>query len=380
MSVPDIRPELSGERFRVHYLFQGDEATALEAARDLCVEQTIEFPLDLTPPQLRGAMVGEIESWESITGRGFRAVVSYAVEICGFEMPQLLNVLFGNSSLKPGVRLERLDLPAVLTGHFSGPRFGRAGLRKLLGVPERPLLCTALKPMGLDERQLADLARQFALGGIDIVKDDHGLADQPFAPFHRRVELCATAVRRANEQSGENTIYMPNISGPADEILDKARFARDVGAGGVLIAPGLVGPDTLRNLAADDEIALPLFSHPALLGAFTASPTAGISPFVLYGQLMRLMGADAVIFPGHGGRFTISREECLEIAAGTESPLNGLAFSFPAPGGGQNLERIPEMISVYGRDVILLIGGALHRYGTDLISGCRLFRAAAAVA
>ena len=45
--------------------------------------------------------------------------------------------------------------------------------------------------MGLPAHALADLAYQFALGGIDIIKDDHGLADQSFAPFKERVELDA---------------------------------------------------------------------------------------------------------------------------------------------------------------------------------------------
>jgi len=32
--------------------------------------------------------------------------------------------------------------------------------------------------MGLTNKELAELASKFALGGIDIIKDDHGLANQ----------------------------------------------------------------------------------------------------------------------------------------------------------------------------------------------------------
>ena len=39
----------------------------------------------------------------------------------------------------------------------------------------RALTCSALKPQGLPAAALADLARRFAQGGIDYIKDDHGL-------------------------------------------------------------------------------------------------------------------------------------------------------------------------------------------------------------
>ena len=104
--------------------------------------------------------------------------------------------------MQPGIRVLRLDLPPSLLQQFKGPRFGREGLRALLGVADRPLLGTALKPMGLPAADLADLAYQLALGGVDIIKEDHGLTDQPFAPFAERVPRCAEAVARANRQTG----------------------------------------------------------------------------------------------------------------------------------------------------------------------------------
>jgi ribulose-bisphosphate carboxylase large chain len=69
-------------------------------------------------------------------------------------------------------------LSPTLLGQFLGPRFGAAGLREVLGVPRGPLLCTALKPMGSTVAALAEMAYAFAKGGIDIIKDDHGLANQ----------------------------------------------------------------------------------------------------------------------------------------------------------------------------------------------------------
>ena len=75
------------------------------------------------------------------------------------ELTQLLNVLYGNISLKKGFRLERIKDCLNLWNKFKGPRFGREGLRKLLGAPARPLLLRALKPLGLSATELAEMAR-----------------------------------------------------------------------------------------------------------------------------------------------------------------------------------------------------------------------------
>ncbi|MGH2523908.1 MAG: RuBisCO large subunit C-terminal-like domain-containing protein [Anaerolineales bacterium] len=372
--IPSVPIKLSGERFRVIYRLAGSEVEAREKAQGICLEQTVEFPADLVPEgDIRDHVVGQIEAFERVAEDRFQAVISYALETSGFDLPQLLNVIFGNTSLKPGVRVERLDLPESLLRAFKGPRFGRAGVRYRLDVPQRPLLCTALKPMGLPSQALAHLAYQFALGGIDIIKDDHGLADQPFAPFRERVLRCAEAVARANRETGLKCIYVPNVTGPADQVVPNARFAKEAGAGGLLISPGLAGFDTMRRMADDDRIALPIMSHPAWQGSFAIHPDQGISHYALFGQIARLAGADASIYPNYGGRFSFSRAECVSIVEGVATPMAGIKPIFPAPGGGMGLARVPEMLECYGREVIFLIGGGLHQHGSDLVENCRTF-------
>lgn len=367
-------PELSGERFTVVYRMVGSEAEAAAKAHDVSLEQTVEFPLECVPDgPIRDQIIGRITSLERVGEDRYEAAISYAVESSGFELTQLLNVIFGNSSIKPGIRVERLELPESLLKRFKGPRFGRQGLRDLLGVPDRPLLCSALKPMGLCPEDLADLAYQFAKGGIHIIKDDHGLSDQPFSRFRERVERTVEAVERANRETGGRTIYMPNVTGPADQVLENALFAKQAGAGGLLIAPGLTGFDTMRQLADDDRIALPIMSHPALLGSFVTSPDNGISHYALFGQITRLAGADATVYPNWGGRFSFSKIECRSIVSGSSVPMAHLKPIFPTPGGGMSLDRVPEMFQVYGQDVIFLIGGGLFRGGPDLVANCRRF-------
>lgn len=364
----------SGDRFRVTYRIWGDEKEARAKAESICIEQTVEFPAECVGKgTVRDHVFGKIEAFERRHGDSFEAVVSYAVEIAAGELTQLLNVIFGNTSIKPGIRVEHLDLPFSLTTWFQGPRFGRKGLRELLRVPSRPLLCTAIKPMGLSCDELGDMAYQFALGGMDMIKDDHGLTDQCCSPFTERVEKCAAAVRKANDETGGSTIYVANVTGPANAVRERAMIAKKAGAGGIMIAPGLTGFDAMRELAEDDAVALPVLTHPALQGSFVTGH-GGIGHRVIFGQVARLAGADATIFPNFGGRFSFSRDECVAIVQGTAEPLGHLKAIFPAPGGGMSLARVPEMLETYGRDLIFLIGGGLFQHGPNLRENCRYFR------
>ena len=364
-------------RFTVTYAISAaDSEEARRKAFDICVEQTVEFQYDLiTDDVIKAEIVGRIESLTEKAAGQYQTVISYHEDTAGVEFTQFLNVVFGNTSIKPGIRVEALHpTPAQLTA-FAGPRFGVEGLRKLTGVYGRPLLCSALKPLGLDAPTLAEMAYRFALGGIDIIKDDHGLADQHFAPFHARIPRCVEAVRRANRETGGNCIYLPNVTADAGHTCQRARFAKQAGAGAVIISGALTGFDTLRAVAQDPEVNLPVFLHPAFAGSFTVAPDAGFSHYAFYGQLMRLAGADAVIFPNFGGRFSFSRDACASIADGCRDEMGSLRQAFPAPGGGVQFENVQQMIAFYGQDAIFLIGGGLFRHNSDITQSVRDLRA-----
>jgi len=368
--IADVAPAvaLTGARFRVTYWVRTGDADA--RLRALALEQTVEFPEDLLPAgYLRDQVPGRIEAIEPVAD-GIRAVVSYPDEAAGSDLLQFLNVVFGNSSLQPGIRVEDFSLPAALA---RGPRFGIEGLRGLVGVGDRPLASTALKPLGLPVSELVLQAYQTALGGLDLIKDDHGLADQAFAPFERRVERCAEAVSAANRETHGHSLYAPNITADPATALVRARFAQEAGAGAVLVSPGLAGFGVVRALADDPSFGLPIVAHPAFTGSFVSAGPGGIDPGVFYGTLMRAAGADVTIFPNYGGRFAFSQEVCLSIARRAREPRSGLRAAFPSPGGGMNIDRIPELVRTYGSDFVALVGGGLHREGKTLVEASARF-------
>jgi len=367
-------PNLSGERFRVIYHLTGSEADARAKAQDITIEQSVEFPAELVPSgDIRDHIFGQVEDFHEIANELYEVTISYANETAGTDLVQFLNVAFGNISIKAGIRLIRFDLSASKLAEFRGPRFGRQGLRDIVGVQDRPLMCSALKPMGLSNVELARMAYEFALGGLDLIKDDHGLADQSFTRFKERVELCSAAVARANAETGLNCIYFASVTTRVDRVLEYAHYAKSVGAGGLLICPGLTGFDVMRWLADDDDLALPIMSHPSFYGSYVINADSGFAHGALYGQLQRLAGADLSVYPNFGGRFSFSIDECKQIVAATETPMGALKPIFPAPGGGITMESMPRSQAVYGQEVAYLVGGGLHRHSKNLTDNVRYF-------
>jgi len=367
-------PNLSGERFRVRYHLTGTEDEARANAEHLRNEQTVEFPANLLPKgDLSERIAGQVEGFSPVAGGVFAVTISYAVETVGAELTQLMNVVLSNGSFMSGVRVERLDLPDSLLSVFRGPRFGIEGLRELLGVPDRQLLCTPIKPMGLSPEQLADMTYRLALGGMDLIKDDHGITNLPFCPFEERVQRCVEAVARANRETGLQCLYAANVTAPAHLVLARALFAKNAGAGALLICPATTGFDAARQLADDDRLNLPIIGHPAGGGNFVSGSEARYSHYAFFGQLHRLAGADAVIYMNYGGRFPISEQDGLDAKGGCRDPMGHLKPIFPAPGGGMTLKSIPELREVYGSEAVFVVGGGLHQHGPDLTANVREF-------
>lgn len=283
-------------------------------------------------------------------------------------------LLLGNVSLQDGVRLVDIALSARLAHALPEPRLGTAGVRALVGEPDRALLATALKPVGMTPQQLASLAYEIAAGGLHIVKEDQGIANQTWAPFTERVPRVAEAVHRANEDTGGRTIYLPCVNGSAAGFSEQLQFARREGAHGVMALSGVAGFGALAYAAEVFSGAWCSRTRRSWAG-FTASPSHGIAPHVLFGTLLRLAGADATIFPSFGGRFSLSREECLAIAEAARRPLHDIAPTLPVPGGGMSIDRARELLDAYGPDTVFLIGADLQRGGNPRRAAERLVTA-----
>lgn len=326
------------------------EAIALAIA----LEQSVEVPLAAVKDVgVRENIVARVQGIRALEEREFEVRLALAEQTMGGDPAQTLNMLFGNSSMHTHVELIDAELPGDLIEHCAGPRFGIRGLREKLKVESRPMTCAALKPQGLPTAALARLCEQFARGGVDVIKDDHGLADQTYSPFAERARACQTAVAAAQRATGRASFYVPNLIGAPKTLYEQARIARDEGVEIVMVAPALVGLPVFQELVAEHLKGIAVLAHPAWAGA------ARIAPAFLMGKLFRLYGADAVIYPHYMGRFAYSRTQCRDIADASRRPWGGVREALPVPAGGMVVERVGELVRFYGREVMLLIGGSL---------------------
>lgn len=342
------------KRIDVLYRVTGDAATIAARAKGVAVEQSIEMPVDaIDSSYVLDEIVGEVREITDRRDGSFDVRIGLALETTGLRAGQLLNMLFGNSSLQTDVRLIDAVLPDELISRFGGPNIGLEGLRRRVGAGRRALTCSALKPQGLPSKDLAKLAGRLADGGIDLIKDDHGIADQSYSPFVERVPAVAGAVAAAAAKTGVPTRYLPSLCGTLDDMRAQIVVARAAGVDCALIAPMIVGVDNFVALKQDNPD-FAFMTHPSFGGAVR------IAPAFHFGTLFTAFGADAVVFPNYGGRFGYTKEECLDLAGRAVGGAGGLIRSaVPVPAGGMTLNRIPELLEFYGLDVILLIGGAL---------------------
>jgi ribulose-bisphosphate carboxylase large chain len=340
-------------RFTVTYRVRASAAEIEARAQAIAVEQSVEMPLAaIDDPVVLAEIVGAVEGIDDLGAGLFAVRIGLATATIGSDAGQLLNMLFGNTSLHDDVVLADVAVPESLRLAFGGPRHGIGELRHRLQLHHRALTGSALKPQGLPVDRLALLAERFARGGLDFIKDDHGLADQDYSRFADRVRACAEGVARGVRSTGHPTRYIPSLTGDLDQMRAQATLARDLGLDTVLLAPMVCGFPTVQALRRDfPEMAI--FAHPSLGGA------ARIAPDLLIGGLFRLVGADAVIFPNHGGRFGYAPATCQRLAAAARRTDDGLRPALPVPAGGMTVARTGEILDFYGPDTMLLIGGNL---------------------
>jgi ribulose-bisphosphate carboxylase large chain len=366
---------MGAPRFHILYRITPDDSRPIEAhAKDICLEETVEIPGDCVPPAIWDAgIVGQVEAITpcAAPSRAFDVKISYRADIANDSIPNLLNIIFGNISIRRGIKIIDIRLTPDQLRAFGGPRFGIGRLRAALGVRGRPLAATAIKPLGLSVQELARLAAGYALGGLDVIKDDHGLMDQPFHPFTERVARLQEAIGNANAKTGRRTLYFPMIAGRFDQIEAQMEFAAAQGCAGALIAPMLIGPDTGFHLAR--KYGLAVMTHPSFTGTHFHDPEHGMTPAMLLGRLFRVFGADISVFPNAGGRFTFTEKECLDLAIAMQEPLGDVKPGFPSPAGGMTIEKIDSMVAAFGHDAVFLIGGALMRHAPDPEVGARAF-------
>lgn len=293
------------------------------------------------------------------------------------DIPALLVTVFGKLSMDGRIKLIDLHLSESFLSAFPGPKFGIRGIREQLGVQDRPLLMSIFKSViGHDLSGLEEQFYQQALGGVDLIKDDEILFENPLTPLERRVEVCMAAARRAEQETGQKLLYAVNLTGPTSRLAEQAKKAVDAGANALLFNVLAYGFDVLHELSKDPAISVPIAAHPAMAGALYPSPHYGIAAPLLLGKLMRIAGADLSLFPSPYGSVVMPKEENLAVRDALLSDELPVPASMPVPSAGIHPGLVPLILRDFGQEVVVNAGGGIHGHPQGTAAGGRAFRQA----
>jgi 2,3-diketo-5-methylthiopentyl-1-phosphate enolase len=302
--------------------------------------------------------------------------VAFPVVNFGSQFPMMLTTLLGNdASTSLQAKLVDLELPDGFLREFRGPRFGIEGVRRLVGVDDRPLILNPIKPCtGLSPEAGARIFYETALGGVDLIKDDELLGSPAFSPLPERVRAYRRAAEAAFEKTGKRVVYVPNVTDSPEKVLDNARCAVEAGAQAVMLNFGAVGYGVLQALA--QVVDVPILGHYAVARTFYEGPRSGMSSPLAVGKLPRLAGADIVAVNTPYGGYPIRRQKYLETVHQLSLPHPILARTFPAVGDGLHPGMVELIVGELGRDIVLSSGGAIQGHPDGAAAGGRAMRQA----
>nr|WP_197684232.1 RuBisCO large subunit C-terminal-like domain-containing protein [Vaginimicrobium propionicum] len=355
----------------------------LEKVRAFAVGQTIGTWVEV--PGLTKEMIdkyqGEVVDITSLDPSDLvtddQGVATYAATLAlpavsiGADVPRLFTALLGNdASTSMAAKLTEVQLPASMTSGFSGPKYGVAGLRKVLGVQSRPLLLNMIKPCtGLTPAQGSEIFRKTALGAPDLIKDDELMGDPEFSPIDQRVAAYNKAAEQAFEETGHRTIYVPNITAQGTTLFENAKRAVNAGARALMVCYAAVGYGSVVELR--ERFDVPILGHYASANTYYENASSGMSAALALGFFPRLVGADMAVINTPYSGYPMRKAAYLATARKLLAPAGDLRPSFPVVGGGVKPGVVHRYLDDLGTDIILASGGAIQGHPQGPAAGVR---------
>src|SRR3982750_713698 len=113
LATEQRQPGVAVERWiKATYCVRASPTTIEARARSIALEQSVELPLAAVhDSRVLREVVARVAGIEGSGIDVFRVTIEPAAETTGFEPGQLMNMLFGNTSLQQDVDLVDIDLP-----------------------------------------------------------------------------------------------------------------------------------------------------------------------------------------------------------------------------------------------------------------------------
>ena len=325
----------------------------------------------------------------SIKGKYIK--VAYPQEL--FETDNVPNILssiagniFGMKAVKT-IRLEDVSFPKKILESFSGPKYGIEGIRKMMNIPERPLVGTIIKPkLGLITKHHAQSAYESWVGGCDIVKDDENLASQKFNEFGNRLVKTLEMADRAEKETGEKKAYLVNVTAETKEMVKRAQLVENQGGKYMMIDILTAGWAALQTLR-EANFKMAIHGHRAMHAAFDRNPNQGINMMVI-ADFARLIGIDTLHIGTGIGKLEgkIEDIESLEkeiedknvkkTKTILEQKWGKIKSVLAVSSGGLHPGHVPFLMKHLGKDLVIQAGGGIHGHPFGTTAGARALRQA----
>jgi ribulose-bisphosphate carboxylase large chain len=310
---------------------------------------------------------------------GNKVEIAYPIEL--FEKNNIPNILssvagnvFGLDDIL-NLRLNDIIFPKSIVECFQGPKYGIKGIRRILGVDNRPLVGTIIKPkLGLFTEDHAIVAYDAWSGGCDVVKDDENLSNQDFNRFEDRVIKTLEMRDRAEQESGEKKVYLINVTAETNEMTRRAEFVEEQGGRYMMIDILTCGWSALQTIRNAD-LKLAIHAHRAGHAAFTRNSVHGIN-MVVIAKVSRLIGVDQLHIGTAVGKMAEKKAEIQANLKAITQSMHGIKPVFPVASGGLHPGLVPKLIEYIGLDQIIQAGGGIHGHPDGTVKGARAFRQA----
>ena len=336
--------------------------------------------LKMLEPVSEPSLLGSVPSVDQKKWWRANLTLSWPLDNLGPSLPNLITTIAGNLfELQPlsGIRLKDLRLPSAFSTNYAGPKFGCEGTRKLMGIYERPLIGTIIKPsVGLSAKETGMLVSQLCAGGIDFIKDDELQANGPSCPFEDRVIEVMRAVNNAADKMGHKVMVAFNLTGEIDEMRRRHDFVHK--QGGTCVMVNLMAAGMAGMIALGHHTNLPIHAHRAGWGALTREPMLGWS-YPAWSKLWRLAGADHMHVSGLDNKFTEPNESVIESARSLNDPLFSHApmSALPVFSSGQTVRQAAATLEAVGSsDLLVAAGGGIVAHPSGVAAGVKAMRQA----
>ena len=336
--------------------------------------------LKMLEPVSEPSLLGSVPSVDQKKWWRANLTLSWPLDNLGPSLPNLITTIAGNLfELQPlsGIRLKDLRLPSAFSTNYAGPKFGCEGTRKLMGIYERPLIGTIIKPsVGLSAKETGILVSQLCAGGIDFIKDDELQANGPSCPFEDRVIEVMRAVNNAADKMGHKVMVAFNLTGEIDEMRRRHDFVHE--QGGTCVMVNLMAAGMTGMIALGHHTNLPIHAHRAGWGALTREPMLGWS-YPAWSKLWRLAGADHMHVSGLDNKFTEPNESVIESARSLNDPLFSHApmSALPVFSSGQTVRQAAATLEAVGSsDLLVAAGGGIVAHPSGVAAGVKAMRQA----